>query len=254
VHRVFVVAIYEITFPPLDPILPPFFPSQHNLVTSFSDLSTKAPTPAFISATLTHISNPIYQVLISVQHVSQLVPSSNSYPTASTSLVILTRMMTLLSHLMSLPHLTDLDEYSRLISESARYAVLLHVFTPWKGLPPDGTLAINHLMHRLISFILPLLDIPYPDSRPQEREQSSILLFWIVAVGGVASKGSPERKWFVGKLRDMCDAMDVKIWEDWKQIVSQVVWHEILCTPLHKKLWSEVSELRDREMAWEEGA
>jgi hypothetical protein len=41
--------------------------------------------------------------------VSQLVPAWSGYPTAATHLVMLTRMCTLLSHLLSLPPITVLS-------------------------------------------------------------------------------------------------------------------------------------------------
>jgi hypothetical protein len=86
-------------------------------------------------------------VLTSVHHISQLTTSTNAaYPNAATHLVILTRLMFLLSHLLSLPPMTafffliqnpnsSCVQISALVSESARYAMLLHVVTPWRGLP-----------------------------------------------------------------------------------------------------------------------
>jgi len=162
--------------------------------------------------------------------------------------------MSLLSYLLSLPHLISFNEYFRLLSESTRYATLLHVFAPWRGLPPDATLAISHLLHRLISFLQPLLVLQLEDQRAMEGEMQSeisTLIFWIVAVGGIAAKGAPERKWFAGRLKDMCDELGVKVWNDWQEIVQRAIWHDILCKPLHKQLWNEVQLLRDQDNALE---
>jgi len=152
----FVVAHYEVPFPSLDPLLPPFFPSDHNLrhsppqlVTShFQDIDPSHSNLPPLDLVSLGVTQPIATIL-AVQHVSRLVPAFNSYPTAATNLIILTRMCTLLSHLLSLPSIKPISEDNQhytLISESSRFAILLHVFTPWRGLQPDGTLTINHLL------------------------------------------------------------------------------------------------------------
>jgi hypothetical protein len=154
----FVVAIYESPFPNLDPVLPQFQPSEHN----FSHCQDFGPptheSPLSMDLVNLGVVQPIALILNSVQHVSQLVPVFASYPTAETSKVMLTRMCALLSHLLSLPPLHPLGlhhgspTFSSTISECLRYSILLHVFTPWRGLQPDGTLTINHLLHRLILY------------------------------------------------------------------------------------------------------
>lgn len=244
------VAIYEVPYPNLDSTLPPFIPAEHNLrstsdiISHFQDLGPVHEQPAPLDYITLGLTPPIASILNSVQHVSQLVPKHDSYPTASTSLVILTRLCTLLSHILSLPPITESSlawagiavsnsHHSALVSESTRYAILLHVFTPWKGLPPDGTLSVNHLVHQLMGTLRSLFLSSY--------DRSNALVLWSVAAGGVAALGSPERRWFVSHLADMTDEMGIETWEEMKANVSRGIWHETLCARRHRMLWDEVS-------------
>ena len=241
-------AMYEVPFPALDPILPPFFPSDHNLVLSprvishFEDIGPTYQEPPPLDLPSLGLSEPIASILTSVQHISQLTTSTNAaYPSAATHLVILTRLMFLLSHLLSLPPITASffpnpessgAQISALVTESARYAILLHVFTPWRGLPPDGTLTINHLLHQMISSLKALLS--HPDYA------NNILLLWIFATGGVSALNMPERSWFVSHLADMTQEMEIGTWEEMKACVSRGIWHERLVGRAHRKLWDEI--------------
>jgi len=229
---VFAVTVYEVSYPELDPVLPPFFPGDHGLVSPyisscFDDIAPGSSDPPSVK----------YASLGLHQHVSQLVPTQNAYPNASTSLVILTRLCTLLSHLLSLPPIlrgceSIESQFSNLISECTRLAILLHVFTPWRGLPPDGTLAVSHLVHNLIDCLRDLL--------LNSMMKKNILVLWIFAVGGVASIGTPERKWFISHLREIAKEMEIESWEGMKACVSQGIWHEALCERPYHLLWEDI--------------
>ncbi|KAF4624750.1 hypothetical protein G7Y89_g13423 [Cudoniella acicularis] len=204
VFWIFTVAIYEIPYLNFDPTLPLFTPSEYNL--SFSPTTT--PTShsndcgpkynnsgvreGLISLGLDH---NIASIVVSIQRISQLVPSNSAYPTASTSLTILTRMCTI-SHLLSLPPLVPSENegeragnQTAALSETTRLATLLHVLTPWRGLPPDGVLNINLLLHKLVGSLQTLFSAP--------NYENNFLILWIFATGAVAAKGLPERSWFV---------------------------------------------------------
>jgi Fungal specific transcription factor domain len=243
----FVVAIYEVPFPEIDPVLPPFFPGDHGLkvISHFQDFGPTYEYPPPLDLVSLGLTPSIATILNSVQHVSQLVPAWHGYPTAATHLVMLTRMCTLLSHLLSLAPITGLSvpnpesefsQISALVSESARFAILLHVFTAWRGLPPDGTLTINHLMHQLIACLKALLSIT--------NYSNNCLLLWIVAVGGVSAFNMPERAWFVSHLAEMTEEMGIGNWEEMKAGVSRGIWHERLAGRSHQKLWEEVDAKR----------
>lgn len=240
----FVVAIYESPFPNLDIVLSPFLPSEHNLshFQDFGPPTHESPLP--LDLVNLGVVKPIALILNSIQHVSQLVPVFSSYPTAETSKVMLTRMCALLSHLLSLPPLHPLGlhhgmpNFSNTVSECVRYAILLHVFTPWRGLQPDGTLAINHLLHQFILYLKELL------SFGEQRNINNELVLWIFATGGVASLNLPERAWFVSHLAEMTEQMGIGSWEEMKVNVSRGIWHERLCGRVHKMLWGEVAARR----------
>lgn len=250
---VFAVAIYEAPYPVLDPELPAFVPGEYGLaipvVSIFQDLGTMNAEPPQLDLDTLGVAPSIAVVVRSIQHVSQLVPTNSTYPTASTSLIILTRMCTLLSHLLSLPRIRrSMEEglsYSTLLSESVRFGTLLHVFTPWRGLPPDGTLTINQLLHQLMTTLSILL--AYPTTR------GNTLLLWVFSVGGVSAANMPERAWFVSHLVEMTDEMNIDSWENMKSHVRQVIWHERLCENSHRKLWEEVTAKRKELELLEEG-
>lgn len=232
----------EVPFPPLDPTLPPFFPAEHNLtiITShFEDIGPIYDEPPALDLVSLGLAEPIVSIMNSVQHVSQLVPTHDAYPTAETSDIVLTRMCALVSHLLSLPHITASSpegELSALITESARLATLLHVLTPWRGLPPDGTIAINHILYQLMSSLKSI--------SLRNEDTNNALVLWMFAVGGVSSVGMPERTWFVNHLAEMIEDMRITNWEAWKAAVSRCIWHERLYVRAYEKLWAEIVEKR----------
>lgn len=242
----FAVALYELPYPNLDPILPHFFPDCHDLalpVTSvFRDFGQVHTEPLPLDLVDLGVDPLVAVIANSIQHVSQLVPTNAAYPTALTSMVILTRMCTLLSHLLSLPRTRLLSNtethlpYSDLITESVRYATLLHVITPWRGLPPDGTLTINHLLHQLMETLKDLL--------LSWTSGSKTLLLWILSVSGVSAAQTAERAWFVSHIVELTDEMQISTWEDMKSYICRVIWHELLCAKSHRKLWEEVTSKR----------
>jgi Fungal specific transcription factor domain len=244
------VASYEVPFPDLDLVLPEFIPGDHDLtlppaitvMSHFQDIGPTQEDPPPLDLLSLGLAPPLASIFTSIQHISQLVPTFSAYPTASSSRVILTRMCTILSHLLSLPPQATLsansnssaNQVSVHISESARYAILLHVFSPWRGLPPDGTLTINYLMHRLISSLKALLLTP--------NYSHNIFVLWMFSAGGVSALNMPERAWFVGHLVEMTEEMGINTWEEMKACVSRGIWHERLTGHSYRKVWDEIEE------------
>jgi len=70
--------------------------------------------------------------------------------------------------------------------------------------------------------------------------KKNILVLWIFAVGGVASIGTPERKWFISHLREIAKEMEIESWEGMKACVSQGIWHEALCERPYHLLWEDI--------------
>lgn len=236
------VASCEVQFPSLDPTLPPFFPADHNLtlpISHFEDMGPSHNEPPRLNFVSLGLAEPMASIMNSVQHVSQLVPTHYAYPSAENSGVILTRMCTLLSHLLSIPSIcasSSQDKFSALVTETARFAILIHVFTPWRGLPPDGTIAINSILHQLMTS-LKLITSTFEDI-------NNALVLWMFAVGGVSSVGMPERIWFVNHLAEMTTKMGIITWEEFKAAVSRCIWHEKLYIRAYEKVWDEIAEKR----------
>ncbi|TVY84873.1 hypothetical protein LSUE1_G000681 [Lachnellula suecica] len=241
----FAVASYEVPYPNLDPVLPTPFSADHGLlslpagpfVSHFQDFDPSyEPTQSQELQDL-GVQKDIASVVTSIQHVSQLVPT-NSYPTASTSQVILTRMCSLLSFLLSIQPINAslVGDNVALISESMRLCTLLHVLTPWRGLAPDGTITINLLLHQLISSLKLLLGTP--------TNSTNMVMLWMFCTGAVAADKMPERLWFVGHLVEMTEEMGIRTWEEMKALVSRVIWHERLHSRPYVQLWGEIEEKR----------
>ena len=84
-NRMFAASIYEITYPNFDPVLPPFYPGDHDLqvstppetVSHFQDIAHRFDMQPPLDFPLLGLSQPIATVLTSVQHVSQV----SAYPT-----------------------------------------------------------------------------------------------------------------------------------------------------------------------------
>lgn len=208
------------------------------MVSHFQEFGPQYESLQALEFQLLGVDQNIASVVNSVQHVSQLVPT-HSYPTAATSLAILTRMCNLLSYLLSIqPVLNDSQEgIANLISESMRLSTLLHVFTPWRGLSPDGSITINHLLHQLISNLKPMLSAP--------NWSPNLIMLWMFCTGAVAADKLPERGWFVGHLAEMTEDMEIDTWERMKPFVSKVIWHERLNTGPYTKLWLEIAQKRN---------
>lgn len=144
--RMFVVSICEIPFPPLDTVLPPFFPAENNLITSppsvishLDDMGLLNEEPLPINLVSLGVKERIAAMINSLQHFSPLVPAHTSYPTANTSMIMLIRICKIifLSNILRLPPITSDsillspvgNELSSSITEGARFASLLHILT-----------------------------------------------------------------------------------------------------------------------------
>jgi hypothetical protein len=257
---IFVVAMYEVPYPAFDHILPPLAPYDHSFHTCppelqevgshFSDLDLSPTAVLDIDLPGLGLDPDIASVLTLIQNLSHLVPTNKAYPSASSSLAISTRLCTLLSHLLSLCRadlqaqapsntaVVDVDgvDFSQQISECTRLALLLHVFTPWRGLPPDGTLSITLLLHQLLASLRVL--ISHPSFKP------NVLTLWLFAAGAVAASSVPERSWVTGHLVQLTEELGIDSWETWKGELRRVMWHELLCAPKYRLLWEEVDGKR----------
>ncbi|KAE8447504.1 hypothetical protein EG329_010634 [Mollisiaceae sp. DMI_Dod_QoI] len=64
-------------------------------------------------------------------------------------------------------------------------------------------------------------------------------LVWTVGFGAVSSTDRPERPWFVGLFRDLCDTLELRSWEDVKAVFETVLWKDEL-DESGVRLWEEM--------------
>lgn len=68
----------------------------------------------------------------------------------------------------------------------------------------------------------------------------SELLLWMTVMGGVGSRAGAQRAWFVAVLRFICDAIDLRSWEDLHIQLQRWPWCDTFLSNECEALWSEV--------------
>jgi hypothetical protein len=140
---------------------------------------------------------------------------------------------------MSLPSVAASHSQDRnqayLLAEAVRASLIIHVFHQWCGLhQPDPSLLVSNARQNLKSALKPLI-VP---------GGANPLLLWFVCVGAVGSpEASPERCWFRGHVAYLAGELGLKSFEDLRQCLRGVVWHELQDRPSHGVLWDEVCEI-----------
>ncbi|KAL2070944.1 hypothetical protein VTL71DRAFT_13970 [Oculimacula yallundae] len=64
------------------------------------------------------------------------------------------------------------------------------------------------------------------DSSSDPQEEAEETLLWVCAFGAIASYGSPERGWFIGKFVDVCGRLDVDEWGEVERMLRRKLWNE----------------------------
>jgi hypothetical protein len=175
--------------------------------------------------------------MIDVKYLPQRFVRHTDYTSVDECLSALTFVCNTIKRVLSMPFLPNTHflptiscpPNSTSISEACRFAIALHVMTPWRGLRPDPILVINDLVHRLKSCLPPLLS----------STLSNELLLWLLFTGGVSALGTPERSWFVKYLVTVVGDLGLERWEDVRVVLKKVIWHEILCERSYSGLWEE---------------
>jgi hypothetical protein len=57
-----------------------------------------------------------------------------------------------------------------------------------------------------------------------DGEESSITIFWILAVGGISAMGKPEQQWFLKRFRSYCEVMRLVKKSDVEDQLQNIVW------------------------------
>ena len=91
--------------------------------------------------------------------------------------------------------------------------------------------AVTRLKAAILEFLekhlIPKIDFPL-----------GLKLFWVLGLGGIASDGKDERRWFVEKFRKMAGVLGLKDWEAAEGVLGSVLWQEDL-SGFGRKMWVE---------------
>ncbi|PYI04729.1 hypothetical protein BO78DRAFT_431060 [Aspergillus sclerotiicarbonarius CBS 121057] len=91
-------------------------------------------------------------------------------------------------------------------------------------------------------------DVPLEGSWLSSPEET-VLLLWVVTMGGIAATGMPEREWFVGMLQETALQAGLGEWRTLRQSLKTILWLHSACDAAGEKLWNETQELRQRTPA-----
>jgi hypothetical protein len=75
------------------------------------------------------------------------------------------------------------------------------------------------------------------------KENAARAILWALVVGAIASDIRPCRGWFVERVVDFCDALDLQIWEEIERFAKGFLWPPAWYTQ-GLILWNEVEENR----------
>lgn len=66
------------------------------------------------------------------------------------------------------------------------------------------------------------------------------ILMWPLFMGGLASRNSPNRTWFVSQLVIIIDTLGIDVWEGLKEELDKVVWFARTLDVGGESLWQEI--------------
>jgi hypothetical protein len=99
---------------------------------------------------------------------------------------------------------------------------------------------MERVVERLkVSIGLVLNDI----SRHDLKENATRAILWALVVGAIASGSRPCRGWFVERVVDSCDVLDLQSWEETDKILKGFLWPPAWHTQ-GRNMWNEVEENR----------
>jgi hypothetical protein len=75
----------------------------------------------------------------------------------------------------------------------------------------------------------------------REHREIEELHLWCTMIGGIAAEDlAPAiRSWWAARVRQLCDALDLKTWSEVQQLMRPFVWTNIACDHGGSKLWAE---------------
>ena len=82
--------------------------------------------------------------------------------------------------------------------------------------------------------------------KPAQYQSTHVqgLLIWAVTLGGIAASHTPDRSWFVAKLKEVSLSSSVQCWSRLKRILRCVIWLDSACDIAGQQLWNETQEIQ----------
>jgi hypothetical protein len=175
------------------------------------------------------VEKPIAGIIHDIRIISKRVTTHLAYNSVEESLSLLIYVCSSLHTALTYECKATAGSSTAIITNLCRYAVALHLLTPWKGLKPNSSFAVNIIAHKMKTSLAQIV-IQTP---------SDDLLLWLLFTGGVAVIGMPEREWFVGHLVKAIDDRGIKQWDKMQKCLEKLIWHQRLNAETHEMLWNE---------------
>ncbi|KAE9379202.1 hypothetical protein N431DRAFT_153678 [Stipitochalara longipes BDJ] len=103
---------------------------------------------------------------------------------------------------------------------------------------------IAQIMDRVIERLQLSIGVVLDDiSQHDLKENAARAILWALVVGAIASDKRVNRVWFLERVVDFCDALDLQTWEDAEKILNGFLWSPAWHTRGHV-LWKQVEENR----------
>lgn len=126
-------------------------------------------------------------------------------------------------------------------------AAIIFLDNSLRDIPLEARI-MGRLVTRLrTSMVLVLGDIP----KHAVNTQSTRALLWVLYVGSIAAVVEYDKEWFIEHLREYCDALNMRSWEDIEVLLAEFLWSEAwnhqgrdIWTKVEKALRGE-KEIRD---------
>ena len=169
-------------------------------------------------------------VMEDVRLLAQCYQTADDTESAEHYLSVLSFLCSSMQRMVSLPppQVEEVDSYY--ITEACRSAMMVHVFSQWCGHQPNPSIMVSSAQHTLKTNLKYLL---CPGT-------VNPLLLWLLSTGAVAAVGAPERAWYVGHLAAMTIELEIQNWEDLRDRLKQVIWHERQDEGTHKMVWDDL--------------
>ncbi|KAJ5559272.1 hypothetical protein N7535_009500, partial [Penicillium sp. DV-2018c] len=163
-------------------------------------------------------------------------------PASTPDLSLLTDQRNLTQHtLICLAPVSELDCFSNPTEaatyEACRLAALIFGVGVIFPIPQQNT-PLNTLARSIRSVLL------QPSSSELWSSPSTRLpLIWVLALGGIAATGIPERGWFVSAFGDITRKSGLTAWASVKSVLASMLWYDAACDRAAEALWLEAVDM-----------